>query len=406
MKNPKTAVNVLVANAISLAFAYNVQAQEVGDPIPGSYICVFFEGVSGVNAKANAAASNAGGHIQHVYENALPGFSIRIADPAVTMLVERNPEIAYCEQDQYVGIPRPVPNTQSYSAAPGGGGPGGGGGGPGGGGSGGGGKGGGGKQPPAQTVPWGVDLVGGPGDGTGKTAWLIDTGIDLDHPDLNVDVARSISFLDGDASPDDANGHGTHVAGTIAALDNTIGVVGVAAGASVVSVRALNRRGIGPDSGVIAAFDYLAGGVALPGDVINLSVVLDNTSTALDQAIANVGLSGIYVVSGAGNSIANANNYSPARANGVNVYTAAAIDDASGNWASYSNYGAPPIDFAEPGSNIPSLDKNGGYTTKSGTSMAAPHLSGILLVNNGVVNAGAMTTTDTHVGQTYPVGVK
>ena len=102
-------------------------------------------------------------------------------------------------------------------------------------------------DPPAgQTVPWGITRVGGGATYTGShVAWIIDSGVDLDHPDLNVDVARSAYFVSRVSSADDDNGHGTHVAGTIAAIDNDIQVVGVAAGATVEPVKVLDRRGSG-----------------------------------------------------------------------------------------------------------------------------------------------------------------
>ena len=104
----------------------------------------------------------------------------------------------------------------------------------------------------SQSIPWGITRVGGPVSGVGKTAWIIDSGIDLDHPDLNVDTDRAVQFLGTRYTPDDQNGHGTHVAGTIGALDNSIGVVGVAPGATLVPVRVLDRKGSGSTSGVIA----------------------------------------------------------------------------------------------------------------------------------------------------------
>ncbi|NIT55149.1 MAG: S8 family serine peptidase, partial [Aliifodinibius sp.] len=111
-----------------------------------------------------------------------------------------------------------------------------------------------------QVIPWGIDRVGGATASSG-TAWVIDTGVDLDHPDLNVDETRSTTFITSgkdSKSADDGNGHGTHVAGTIAALDNDSGVVGVAAGASVVGVKVLDSRGSGSYSGVIDGIDYVA----------------------------------------------------------------------------------------------------------------------------------------------------
>ena len=104
-------------------------------------------------------------------------------------------------------------------------------------------------------------------------------------------------------------------------------------------------------------------------------------STALDQAVVNAAAGGVRFALAAGNERDDANNHSPARANGPNVYTISsfAIGD---NWSSFSNYGNPPVDFAEPGSSIKSTWTGSGYNTISGTSMATPHFAGILLQGN------------------------
>ena len=240
------------------------------------------------------------------------------------------------------------------------------------------GGGGGGTTPPPQETPWGITRVKGGVDATGKVAWVIDSGIDLDHPDLEVDEARSRSFLGGkDANdPDDTNGHGTHVAGTIAALDNSEGVVGVAAGATVISVRVLNRRGSGSFSGVIAGVEYV-GANGKAGEVANMSLG-GGVSQALDDAVVAASTNVIFCLA-AGNDSDDANNHSPARANGPNIVTVSA-STSTDNFASYSNYGNPPVDWCAPGSGIKSTWKNGEYNTISGTSMATPHVAGVLLI--------------------------
>jgi len=167
-------------------------------------------------------------------------------------------------------------------------------------------------------------------------------------------------------------------------------------------LRVLDRRGNGLDSDVIAAIDYAAGH-ASPGDVVNLSLITDYMQS-MNDAVAGAGAVGIYVVSAAGNNSANVSSYSPASATGPNVFTVSAIADGGGTWAFYSNFGAE-VDVAEPGSSIYSLDKNGGYTTKSGTSMAAPHLSGILLANGGTVSLGGYAVGDPD-GIPDPIGVR
>lgn len=233
--------------------------------------------------------------------------------------------------------------------------------------------------PPVESTPWGITRVGGASDGTGKTAWIIDTGIDMDHPDLNVDQTRGKNFVLTSALPDDDNGHGTHCAGIVAALDNTIGVIGVAAGATVVPIKVLNKRGTGTMSQIIAGVDYVAAN-AKSGDAANLSLG-GGAYDPLDNAILNLAAKGVKVAIAAGNESQNANNVSPARVNGTNIYTISAMGTGD-LWAYYSNFANPPIDYCAPGSSIYSTYKGGTYATLSGTSMATPHVCGILLLGN------------------------
>ncbi len=337
-----------------IALSAPAHAQSAGDKIPNSFICAFKPNAVSrgeVESEANRSVKAQGGQVGHVYRVAFQGFSANLPAQAVEQLKARNPKIAYCEQDQIAAAP-PI----RQEAKPGGSG----------------GK----VTQPAQETPWGIARVKGGAAGTFGTAWVIDSGIDLSHPDLNVDLTRSRSFLGGKTTARDENGHGTHVAGTIAAYNNSIGVIGVAPGARVVSVRVLDRNGSGSNSGVIAGVDYVAAN-GRPGDVANMSLG-GGISQALDTAVANAAAGGVKFVIAAGNSSTDANNSSPARVNAANVYTVSAF--ANGNtWASFSNYGNPPIDYAEPGVAIKSTWLAGGYNTISGTSMAAPHLAGILL---------------------------
>lgn len=344
------------------AFATPAQAQVAGDLIADSYICVFKKiAVSRgqVQSEAHRAVQAQGGQVTHVYSSTVRGFAARMPAPAVAQMRAKNPSIAYCEQDQIMAIPQ-----FRIEARPGGGG-----------------------TQPAQEKPWGIARVNGGGAGTFGTAWIIDTGIEYTHPDLNVDTTRSRSFLGGTTTPVDQNGHGTHVSGTIAALDNGIGVIGVAPGAQVVAVRVLDRRGSGSNSGVIAGVDYVAAN-GQPGDVANMSLG-GGVSQALDDAVVAASAGGVKFALAAGNESSDANNHSPARANGPNIYTVSAF--ANGNtWATFSNFGNPPIDYAEPGVSIKSTWLAGGYNTISGTSMATPHLAGILLARSVPVNGGTV----------------
>jgi subtilisin len=227
-------------------------------------------------------------------------------------------------------------------------------------------------------VTWNITRVGY-GDGTGKTAWVIDTGIDYDHPDLTVDTVRSKSFLSGNSSARDQNGHGTHVAGIIGAKNNSFGVLGVASGATLVSLRVLDKDGSGTLSAIIQALGYVnSHGSA--GDVINLSVGSDDgTSDIMDQQVKNTAVRGIYIAIAAGNDHTLANKSSPARANGPNIFTVSAIDSLD-NFASFSDYGNDVVDYAMPGVRILSTYMGGRYAYMSGTSMATPHMAGILLL--------------------------
>lgn len=309
--------------------------------------------VNGAAAQLLNDAEASDAVVEQVYARAVNGFSalMRAEDAARLQL---DPRVAYIEKDQMIAL-----------APPPGKGPGSGGGG----GTGG------------QEVPYGITRVNGVSSYSGSgVAWVLDSGIDLDHPDLNVDASRGFNaFTSGrdSRSLDDGDGHGTHVAGTIAAINNDLGVIGVAPGATVIPVKVLDSRGSGSYSGVIAGIDHVAANGA-PGDVANMSLG-GGASQAVDDAVVNAASNGVIFVIAAGNSGADANNYSPARAEGRNVYTISAMN-SSDVWASFSNYGNPPVDYCAPGVAITSTWKDGGYNTISGTSMASPHAAGVFLL--------------------------
>ena len=294
------------------------------------------------------------GEIGFVYGTAIKGFSVKIA-PGQLKKLQEDPSVQYIEEDQVVTLIEPLvkPSKGKPGSSPG-------------------------TGSSNQETPWGITRVGGGTTYTGtNVAWIIDTGIDLDHPDLNVDDARSRTFLGGNSTPDDQNGHGTHVSGTIAAIDNEIGVVGVVAGATVISIRVLDRRGSGSYSGVIAGVDYVATN-GNPGDVANMSLG-GPASDALDDAVKAASAEVIFTLA-AGNESDDAENHSPARADGANIYTISAMKE-NDIWAYFSNYGSH-VDYCAPGYGIKSTYKDGGYATLSGTSMAAPHAAGVLWLGN------------------------
>lgn len=261
-----------------------------------------------------------------------------------------------------------------------------------------------------QSTPYGISRVG-KANGAGKRAWILDSGIDMDHPDLNVNASLSKSFLqpgflsflfgDNNDSPNDENGHGTHVAGTVAAKDNGQGVIGVAYGAEVVAVRVLDANGSGATSGVIEGVDYVAA-KATATEVANMSLG-GGVSTSLDNAVKAAANKGILFALAAGNESTNANNSSPGRANGANIYTVSAMD-SNDKFASFSNYGSA-VDVCAPGVSTYSTYLNGGYSTMSGTSMAAPHVAGLLLITNGNLNYDGYVANDPD-GNADPIGHK
>jgi subtilisin family serine protease len=338
--------------------------------IPGQYIVVFNQGKTGnASSRTGGDAVSARQYVRSmarqvmeenglsedaisdVFAMSINGFAANLSAADLSKVMNDD-RVAYVEQDRVFQF-APPPGK-----------------GPGGGGS------------TGQTTPWGIDRVGGFVNYTGSNvAWVIDTGIDLTHPDLNVDATKGFTaFTSGrDANLNDGNGHGTHVAGTIAAINNDIGVVGVAAGAPVVPVKVLDSRGSGSYSGVIAGVDHVAAN-AKNGDVANMSLG-GPASQALDDAVLAASSKGIKFILAAGNDGKFAGNYSPARVNGTNIYTISAMN-SSDTFASWSNWGNPPVDYCAPGVSINSTWKDGGYNTISGTSMAAPHAAGVLLLGN------------------------
>jgi subtilisin family serine protease len=238
------------------------------------------------------------------------------------------------------------------------------------------------------SVQWGARMTG-VGDGTGKRVWIIDTGVETDHPDLNVDTVLSKCFVSNQTSFEDNNGHGTHVAGIIGALNNSFGVVGVAAGAKIIALKALDDNGKGTVSQMISALNYVAQH-ANAGEVVNMSLGADTISPALDNAVQTLANNGILFSIAAGNDARKADLSSPARVNNPNVFTVSAIDSLR-NFASFSNYGTDVVDYAAPGVRIVSTYIHGQYARLSGTSMAAPHVAGILVVAGKNIHSSGNT---------------
>lgn len=296
---------------------------------------------------------DADGKLEDVYHTAIWGFSAHL-DPGAVEQLQRDPRIARVEKDQLIRLE----GLQLFNTF----------------------------VPEGQERSWGYERLGGSKlthQQPTHTAWILDSGIDLTHPDLTVDLERSKSFLpwyyfEWDAN--DNNGHGTHVAGIVGAHDNGIGTVGIAAGANLVAVKVLSRYGTGTTSIILKGIDYITEQAA-PGDVVNMSFG-GGMSFILDWAVEAAAEKGIRFVLAAGNQRRDVAMISPAHLDADNVYTVSALG-LNDQFAVFSNYGAA-VDYCQPGTDIPSTYKGGTYAVLSGTSMAAPHLTGLLLLSNQV----------------------
>jgi aqualysin 1 len=328
---------ILMAAATLLAagIAFTQTLEEDADP----YVVVLEDSVGNPSQVANEIDQRQEGfEVGFVYTEALEGFSAEIPDDSLAD-VRNNSRVAYVERDKVVTVA-------------------------------------------AQALPWGVDRIdadrsstrAGNGSGaiSGVNIYVIDTGIDATHADLNV-VRSDVNFHGG---PDtDCDGHGTHVAGTLAAEDNTRGVVGVAPGAPLISVKVLGCDGSGALSNVIKGVDWVTANADKPA-VANLSLS-GRASKALDSAVKRSANSRVFYSVSAGNQGQNACKRSPARAgagsnNGIVTIAATTRSDEETSW---SNFGRC-VDLWAPGKKILSTKLGEGQKRMSGTSMAAPHAGG------------------------------
>ena len=340
--------------------------RNTADAPHATHIIVYRPDVDAPGASADLARKN-GLEIDAVYRYALNG-AAAVVPPGRLRALERDPRVLYVEENQLV---------HAYS----------------------------------QALPTGVDridtevnataAIDGVDERVDVDIAIIDTGIDLDHPDLNVyhyaNCAKGGPFnqncSDNDTNANDGHGHGTHVAGTAAALDNNIGVVGVAPGARLWAVRVLGSDGSGWNSWVIGGIDYVTAH-ASEIEVANMSLGFSGSSAALDTAIANSVAAGVVYTVAAGNDLTDVSNVSPA--GHPDVITVSALADFDGqpggtgsgsvafldcsenvddSFACFSNYGSG-VDIMAPGVRILSTWNDGGTNVIDGTSMASPHVAG------------------------------
>ena len=323
--------------------------------IPDNYIVVLKddvvqdpEQVTGVRARrggldptqvANEQARRHGLKVRDVYQNTIKGYSAVIPEDELQE-VEDDPRVAFVEQDQETSAVK-------------------------------------------QNLPYGTKKIGADisstkaGNGSGTVSnvntYVIDTGI-ATHSDLNVINPAAYNAVN-DGKNYDCQGHGTHVAGTVAAKDNSSAVVSGSPGAPLTGVKVLGCDGSGTISGAILGVDWVTANAKKPA-VANMSLS-GGASLALDYAVQKSAKSGIFYTVAAGNDGADACTKSPARAGAGtdNGIVTVAGTDSSDIEASFSNYGKC-VDIWAPGVNISSTKMGGGTTTMSGTSMASPHVGG------------------------------
>jgi subtilisin family serine protease len=356
---------LVAAVAAAVAAVLPLSAQSASGNGPARYIVVLKDAVDS-DAVAQLHGNRYGAIVDHIYKYALHGYSAVIPNDRVAAL-RTDENVSFVSEDRTV-------------------------------------------EALAQSAPTGIRRIGAssdgvtqtlPNDGAGVGVAVIDTGIQLDHPDL-APVNAGKNCVRKNRSPADDNGHGSHVSGTIAARENGIGVVGVAPGASLYAVKVLNSAGSGTWSQVICGIDWVTANAATI-KVANMSLGGAGTVTpshadctngnadALHTAICRSVKAGVTYAVAAGNSAADSTSFTPAGYE--EVITVSALSDSDGipggtggapscrtterddYFASFSNFGAP-VDIAAPGVCILSTWLGGGYNTISGTSMATPHVTG------------------------------
>jgi len=305
--------------------------------VPDQYIIVFKPSVTDVDAEVDAFETSHGVRAAFRYETALKGFAATLPAPALLAL-RQNPRVDYIEQDQ---IAHAV-----------------------------------GTQTPAT---WGLDRIDQVSlplnntynfnqTGTGVDAYILDTGIRVTHNEFGGRAVPGVDQITPGGNANDANGHGTHVAGTVGGT-----TFGVAKAVRLIAVRVLDANGNGTFAQVIAGVDWVTSDHTTRPAVANMSLT-GGLSTALNTAVQNSIADGVTYCVAAGNNASNVSGFSPASTPEAITVGATSITDS---WASFSNFGAG-VDILAPGVNVTSAWNSSDTATNtiSGTSMATPHVCG------------------------------
>ena len=336
----------------------NKLREATGEKIPNDYIVVMKNDfLSSAHSLASKAQSE-GATVEHIFDHVLSGFAVKVPNSKVLETILQNPNVDYVQPDVKV---------MAF----------------------------------AQSLPTGINRIDGDlsstksGDGSGSVnadIAILDTGIDLNHPDLN--VYRQVTFVPGTSNANDDDGHGTAVAGVAAAKDNSQGVVGVAPGARLWAVKVLDSNGMGSSSDIIEGIDYVTEH-SDEIDVVNLSFGAVGRNDALHNAIIRSVTAGVTYAAAAGNEGIDASNVFPASY--PEVIAVSAIGDTDGKcggsstiattagkddtFASFSNFGQV-VDLAAPGVLVKTTTSGDSYMSFSGTSAATAHVSGAVALYN------------------------
>ncbi len=348
MKNKHSAYSGVLLSVIVFTgfFAFVIAEENTDTPVSERKIVVFKEGVSDAE-KADVLVRASTVRIKKLRH----GEAIVSADKDVEAKIAKDKRVAYIEPDyivEAVDIKVDAKDAKKVSAQ-------------------------GTSSQPVQVLPWGINKIDAEqvwplgNTATGTDVGIIDTGISTSHPDLAANIKGGVSEVWYTSSYNDDNGHGSHVAGIVGAINNTVGVVGAGPGVNLYAIKVLDRNGSGYLSDVISGIDWAT---ANKMKVINMSLGCNCPSQAMHDAIIRAYKAGVTIVAAAGNS------------GGSVIYPAAypeviavGATDSSNDAPWWSSRG-PEVDLAAPGVSIYSTYKGTKYATLSGTSMASPHVAG------------------------------